>query len=94
MLNPPVNCKIQELFKVYECFSSTFQGKFNFQGRFKTVLYIQVLFKPVQTLETKRIDNLPLLFDLKGSGNFAGFKIGHIAPDCKPDSEMEVCITN
>ena len=32
-------------------FSSTFQGKFNFQGLFKTVLYIQVLFKPVRTLK-------------------------------------------
>ena len=31
-------------------FSSTFQGKFNFQGLFKAVLYIQVLFKPVRTL--------------------------------------------
>ena len=47
LLNPPVNCKIQGLFKVFECFSSTFQGKFYFQGLFKTVLYIQVLFKPV-----------------------------------------------
>ena len=28
-------------------FSSTFQGKFNFQGLFKTDLYIQVLFEPV-----------------------------------------------
>ena len=34
----------------FECFSSTFQGKFNFQGLFETVLYIQVLFKPVGTL--------------------------------------------
>ena len=34
----------------FECFSSTFQGKFNFEGLLKTVLYIQVLFKPVQTL--------------------------------------------
>ena len=42
--------KIQELFKAFECFSSTFHGKFYFQGLFKTVLYIQVLFKPVQTL--------------------------------------------
>ena len=33
-----------------ECFSSTFQGKFHFQDFYKTVLYIQVLFKPVQTL--------------------------------------------
>ena len=46
--------KIQVLFKAFECFSSTFQGKFYFQGFFKTVLYIQVLFKPVQTLENKQ----------------------------------------
>ena len=51
LLNPPVNGKIQGLFKAFECLSSTFQGKFNFQGLFKTVLYIQVLFKPVRTLE-------------------------------------------
>ena len=50
LLNPPVNGKIQGLFKAFECFSSTFQGKFNFQGLFKTVLYIQVLFKPVRTM--------------------------------------------
>ena len=47
LLDPPVIDKIQGLFKVFECFSSTFQGKFNFQGFFKTLLYIQVLFKPV-----------------------------------------------
>ena len=50
VLNTPVNGKIQGLFKIFECFSSIFQGKFNFQGLFKTVLYIQVLFKPAQTL--------------------------------------------
>ena len=50
VLNPPVNGKIQGLFKAFGCFSSTFQGKFNFQGLFKTVMYIQVLFKPVGTL--------------------------------------------
>ena len=50
VLNPPINGKIQELFKAFECFSSTFQGNFNFQGLFKTILYIQVLFKPVGTL--------------------------------------------
>ena len=49
-VNTLVNGKVQGLFKASECFSSTFQGKFNFQGLFKTVLYIQVLFKPVQTL--------------------------------------------
>ena len=53
VLNPPVNGKIQGLFKAFECFSSTFQDKFNFQGPFKTVLYIQVLFKPVGTLQSK-----------------------------------------
>ena len=31
-------------------FSRTFQGNFNFQALFKTVLYIQVLFKHVPTL--------------------------------------------
>ena len=45
-----VNGKIQGLFKAFECFSSTFQNKYNFQGLFQTNLYIQVLFKPVQTL--------------------------------------------
>ena len=54
VLNTPVNGKIQGLFKAFDCFSSTFQGKFNFQGLFKTVLHIQVLFKPVRTL-LKRI---------------------------------------
>ena len=38
-------------FKAYECFSSTFQAKFKVQGLFKAVLYIQVLFKPVLTLD-------------------------------------------
>ena len=49
-LNPPVYGKIQGVFKAFECFSSTFKGKFNFQGLFKKVLYIQVPFKPVRTL--------------------------------------------
>ena len=40
--------------KAFECFSSTFQGKFNFQGLFKTVL--QVLFKPVRTLFCNHLD--------------------------------------
>ena len=47
VLNSLANGKIQGLFKAFECFSSTFQGKFYFQGLFKTVLYIQVLLKPV-----------------------------------------------
>ena len=50
LMNPPVNGKIQGLFKAFECFSSTFQGKFYFQVLFKTDLFIQVLFKPVRTL--------------------------------------------
>ena len=50
LINPPLNGKIQGIFKAFECFSSTFQGKFNFQGLIKTVLYIQVRFKSVRTL--------------------------------------------
>ena len=53
LLNPPVYVKNQRLFKAFECFSSSFQGKFYFQGLFKTVLYIQVLFKSVRTLVYK-----------------------------------------
>ena len=49
VLNPPVNGKIQELFKAFQCFSSTFQGRPNFQGLFKKAFKIQVLFKPVRT---------------------------------------------
>ena len=60
VLNPPVNGKIQGLFKALECFSSTFQGKFNFQGLFKTVLYIQVLFKHVRTLEGSLVQVSPV----------------------------------
>ena len=50
VLNPSVNGKNQGLFKTFECLLSTFRGKFNFKVLFKTVLYIQVLFKPVRTL--------------------------------------------
>ena len=39
LLNPPVNSKIQGLFKAFECFSSTFQGKFNFQGHQDSPVY-------------------------------------------------------
>ena len=46
-----VNGKIQGLSRPLSVFSSTFQGIFNFQGLFKIVLYIQVLFKPVRTLQ-------------------------------------------
>ena len=48
-MNPPVNGKIQGPFKAFECFEVLFKAIF-FQGLFKTVLYIEVLFKPVQTL--------------------------------------------
>ena len=50
VLNPLANGKIQGFFKAFECSSSTFQGKFYFQGLFKTVLYTKLLFKPVRTL--------------------------------------------
>ena len=54
LLNPPVNGKNQGLLKAFGCFICTFQGKFNFQGLFKTVLYIQVFFKPVLTLSKQQ----------------------------------------
>ena len=41
-MNPPVNGKIQGLSRFLSV-SSTFQGIFNFQGLYMTVLYIQVL---------------------------------------------------
>ena len=44
VLNPPVK------FKDFSNLLSVFQGKFNFQGRFKTNLYIQILFKTVRIL--------------------------------------------
>ena len=39
VLNPHANGKIQGLFKAFESFSSTFQGKLYFQRLFKTVLF-------------------------------------------------------
>ena len=70
MLNPPVNGKIQGLFKAFECFSSTFQGKFYFQGPFKTVLYIQVFFKLVRTLDVNsvQINNRAVTCDFQQCG--------------------------
>ena len=38
VLSPTENNKIQGLFKAFEKFSSTFQGRFNFQGLFKKAL--------------------------------------------------------
>ena len=38
MLNPTVDSKIQGLFKAFEWFSSTFQGRFSLQGLFKQAL--------------------------------------------------------
>ena len=49
LLNPPVD-ENSRTFQGLLAFSSPFQGKFNFQGLSKTVLYIQVLFKLAQTL--------------------------------------------
>ena len=50
VLSPTENSRIQGIFKAFEWFSSTFQGRFNHQGLFKQALQIQVLFKPVRTL--------------------------------------------
>ena len=38
VLSPTENRRIQGLFKAFEWFSSTFQGRFNFQGLFKKAL--------------------------------------------------------
>ena len=62
MLNTPVNGKIQELFKAFECFYSNFQGQFNFQGLFKTVLYIQVLYKLVRALYEIKFGDIAVMF--------------------------------
>ena len=66
MLNPPVNSKSQGLFNAFECFSSTFQGNCNFKGILKTVLYIQVLFKPVRTLKQHLPNHVRLNRNLMG----------------------------
>ena len=50
VLSSTENSKIQGLFKAFDLFSSSFQGRFNFQGLFKKALLIQLLFKPVHTL--------------------------------------------
>ena len=39
VLNPLANGKIQGLFKAFECFSSTFQGKFHFQSFQDSTVY-------------------------------------------------------
>ena len=49
VLYPLANGKILGLFKAFGCFQVLFKANFIFKD-FKTVLYIQVLFKPVQTL--------------------------------------------
>ena len=64
-MKPPVNGKIQGLFKANECFSSTFQGKFNFQGLFKKALYIQVfssLFQPWLKRAIRLTSMIPVIF--------------------------------
>ena len=49
VLNPPVNGKIQGLSRSLSVFQEIFKAKLIF----KTVLYIQVLLKPVRTLQWK-----------------------------------------
>ena len=61
MLNLPLNGKIQGLFKVFECFQVLFMASLIFNGLFKTVLYIQVLFKSVQTLFERVKGHLEIL---------------------------------
>ena len=82
MLNPPVKGKIQGLFKAFECFSCTFQGKFNLQGLLKTVLYIQVLSKPVRTLIMEQDNLISEIQDF----NEGILIVGHLNISC-PDPE-------
>ena len=81
LLNPPVNGEIQGLFKAFLVFSSSLQGKFYFQGLFKTVLYIQVFFKPVPTL--LKLPKFPCVMYNKVSWemllNFPSFKAARIS---------------
>ena len=60
LLNPPVNGKIQVLFKVFEYFSSTFQGTLIFKDFSRQSCIFSIfkyfLFKPVQTLKQKSTD--------------------------------------
>ena len=53
MFNPLANGRIQGLFNAFECFSSTFQGTFYFQGLQDSPVYSSTFFKPVQTLPIK-----------------------------------------
>ena len=74
MLKPPVNGKIQGFSRPLSVFSSTFQGKFYFQGLFKTALSIQVLFMPVRTLYNKAISLNPKHGVKLGLVTFTQFK--------------------
>ena len=56
--------KFMDFSRPFECFSSSFQSTFNFQGLFKTVLYIQVLFKPVGTLLWSYWQHLIVMFKI------------------------------
>ena len=82
VLNLSVNGKIQGLFKAFEYFSSTFQGKFIFQGLFKTVQYIQVLFKHVRTLNKMHHTSRGGVGDLKYLMHFlAHSKVHEVCPN-------------
>ena len=60
-------------------FLSTFLGKFYFQGIFKTVLYIQILFKPVQTLGNEQITTKPINLNDQAQTNL-------VMANCDPDN--------
>ena len=64
VLNPLANCKIQGLFKAFECFSSTFQDKFYFQGlsrQSNIFKYFSSLCEPCTPLYTRGCWFDPLL---------------------------------
>ena len=89
VLNPLANGKIQGFFNAFECFTSTFQSRqILFQGLFKTVLYIQVLFKPVRTL--KYLTSLKKNSDHFLSFSRASLKAPLKNPDCKRVSKRKI----
>ena len=50
MLNPPVNVKFKDVPRPLSVFPVLFKANLIFKDFYKTVLYIQVFFKPDQTL--------------------------------------------
>ena len=65
LMNPPLNGKIQGLFKVFfSVFQALFKAILIFKDFSRRVLSILVLFKPVQTLK-KKVYNLLVMSEIQ-----------------------------